>query len=603
MKLGNILIVDDTRANLDVLAGMLREHGYKVRPAPNGRLALRAVNAELPDLILLDIRMPEMDGYEVCRRLKADERFKDIPIIFISALTETADKLEAFRIGGVDYITKPFHAEEVLARVSVHLKLQQTLAELETARSAAEAANVAKSTFLRNMSHELRSPLNIILGYARLMQRFSRSLPNEQRDNLNVILRSGEHLNTLIANVLDLSRIEAGKIELEPHSFDLHHFLVDIEDMFALRASDKSLEFHVEPAENCPQFIKTDPVKLRQILINLLSNALTFTQDGGVVVRTGLAAGKTEIDERVDLFVEVEDSGPGIPPHELDQIFTPFFQGEAGKLAQTGTGLGLAISRDFSKLLGSDLEIETEFGRGTKFHFQIPVEIVADIEDPTDAENQQVVTLAPDQANHKILIADDKWANRQILFKLLQPLGFDLREARNGKEAVEIWQDWEPDLVWLHLRMPVMDGFEATRQIKTVENGPETIVIAVTASAFDEERAIIETIGSDDFLRRPYRLTDVYAMLEKHLQVRFLYDGVEDKPRDEDIAKIPTDSLKKITPEILAELESAIQRLDIEVVEKIIAQIRTQDETLADVLDILSKDFNYDPILAEIRKI
>ncbi len=600
---GNILIVDDTRANLDVLAGILRDHGYKVRPAPSGRLALRAVKAERPDIVLLDIRMPEMDGYEVCRRLKADEETNDIPIIFISALTETADKLEAFRAGGVDYVTKPFHAEEVLARVSVHLKLQRTLDELAAARQAADAANVAKSTFLRNMSHELRSPLNIILGYASLMQRFSRSMPNEQRDNLSVILRSGEHLNTLVGNVLDISRIEAGVQDVELREFDLHHFLSDLDDMFALQASDKGLEYHVEPLDDCPQFVKTDPVKLRQILINLLGNALAYTTEGGVILRVGLPEGTDSAQNLDSLFFEVEDSGIGIPDHELGQIFEPFYQGQAGKEAQNGTGLGLAISQEFVKLLGSDLNVHTESGRGTKFNFNLPVEIFSDLQPDSETEGPEVVAIAPNQPTYKVLITDDKWANRQILFKLLQPMGFDLREARNGVEAVEIWEAWQPDLIWMHLRMPVMDGFEATRRIKSGPNSENTAIIAVTASAFDEERANIEAIGSDDFLRRPYRIADVYAMMEKHLGVRFVYDDAEEIAPTEETVQIQPESLAAVSPEIRAELEAAIQRLDVETIELLIAQIREQDESLAIAMDILTQDFKYDQILEALQQI
>ncbi len=600
---GNILIVDDTLANLDVLAGILRDEGYKVRPAPSGKLALRAIKAEKPDLVLLDIRMPEMDGYEVCRQVKADDEYKDIPIIFISALTDTADKIEAFKVGGVDYVTKPFHAEEVLARVSAHLKLQRTLEALEAARVAAESANVAKSTFLRNMSHELRSPLNIILGYTSLMQQFSRSLPNEQRENLNVILRSGEHLHTMIDNILDLSKIEAGVLDLEMASFDLHHFLDDLEDMFALWASEKNLAFNIQPEENCPKFIRTDAVKLRQILINLLGNAITFTEEGGIILRVGPVGDVDPDIQQTNLVFEIEDSGPGILDDEFDRIFEPFFQGEAGKKAQTGTGLGLAISQEFVQLFGSELIVETTLSQGTQVKFELPVELTTSIAEHQEEDGPQVVALAPDQANYKILIADDKWANRQILFKLLQPMGFDLREARHGAEAVEIWETWQPDLVWIHLRMPVMDGFEATRRIKSAESGQNTVIIAVTASAFDEERATIEAIGSDDFLRRPYRLAQVYEMLEKHLEVKFLYDDDQKTTTSEETVRLDPEALAALPEETLTELSAAVRRLDVDIIEKLITQIKEQDEALGIALDVLTGDFKYDQILEAIQKI
>jgi len=600
--LGDILIVDDTRGNLEVLAEILREQGYRVRPAPSGHLAIRAVRAQRPDLILLDIRMPEMDGYEVCRRIKADDETNDIPIIFISALAETADKLEAFRVGGVDYVTKPFRSEEVLARVDVHLKLQRTLEELQAARVAAEAANSAKSIFLQNMSHELRSPLNIILGYASLMHRYSRSLPTEQRDYLNVIIRSGEHLHALIGNILDLSKIEAGTLELELSSFNLDKMLDDLEDMFALRANEKDVELHIEQADDCPGFIRTDPVKLKQVLINLMSNAVTFTQEGGVVLRVSRSDGSAPQAKKVNLTFEVEDSGSGIPEEELDHIFDSFFQGEGGKKAQSGTGLGLAISQDYVNLLGSELQIETEYGRGTKIHFVLPVEISNAEEEASGEDGLQVVALVSGQRTYKILIADDKWANRQILYKLLQPLGFDLREARHGGEAIEIWEKWKPDLIWMHLRMPVMNGFEATQRIKATERGQETVIITVTASAFDEERAIAESIGSDDFLRRPYRLAQVYAMLKKHLGVRFLYDNTVEVVPSVDRVKIQLDALAALPTELLTELESAVHRLDVYTIEGLITQIKSEDESLAFSLETLTQSFEYDQILDAIQR-
>ncbi|HBY76712.1 MAG TPA: hybrid sensor histidine kinase/response regulator, partial [Cyanobacteria bacterium UBA11148] len=294
----NILIVDDTPQNLQVLSATLSEQGYKIRGVVKGQMAIRAARSSPPDLILLDIRMPEMDGYQVCEHLKADPQTRDIPVIFISALDDVFDKVKAFTVGGVDYITKPFQVEEVLARVENQLtiqrlskqlqqqnqKLQQEIEERMKAEKAAEAASKAKTEFLANMSHELRTPLNAILGFSQVMSRDS-ALSTEQREYLGIINRSGEHLLELINDVLDLSKIEAGMISLYESNFDLYHLLDNLEEMFEIKAEQKNLQLIFIVPSNVPQYIKSDAKKLRVCLINLLGNAIKFTEYGTVTLR------------------------------------------------------------------------------------------------------------------------------------------------------------------------------------------------------------------------------------------------------------------------------------------------------------------------------
>ncbi|MEA5468664.1 hybrid sensor histidine kinase/response regulator, partial [Spirulina sp. 06S082] len=286
---GNILIVDDTPENLQVLSATLYREGYKVRGVVNGFMALKVAKLGAIDLILLDIKMPDMDGYEVCEKLKVNEITAEIPVIFISALDATLDKVRAFQVGGVDYITKPFQIPEVLARVENQLtirnlqqelqqqnqQLQQEIGERKKAELAAEHALRAKSEFLTNMSHELRTPLNVILGFTQVMNRDS-AIADEQRENLTIINQSGEHLLELINDILDLSKIESGVIIFEENDFDLYQLLDNLEAMFLLAAERKGIRLNFAIAPNVPPYIRTDEKKLRSCLINLLNNAIKF---------------------------------------------------------------------------------------------------------------------------------------------------------------------------------------------------------------------------------------------------------------------------------------------------------------------------------------
>ncbi|HEY9709851.1 MAG TPA: response regulator, partial [Oculatellaceae cyanobacterium] len=308
---GNILIVDDTPENLQVLSATLSERGYQVRGVIKGKMAIRAARSAPPDLILLDIRMPDMNGYEVCEQLKTDSETSDIPVIFISALDEVLDKVKAFQVGGVDYVTKPFQVEEVLARVEHQLtirrlsqqlltqneQLQQEIQERKKAEEAAAAASQAKSEFLANISHELRTPLNAIIGFTQVMSRDS-ILSVEQRQYLGIINRSGENLLELINDVLELSKIEAGMIALDESSFDLYWLLDNLELMFQIKAEQKNLDLIFIVSSNVPQYIKTDEKKLRGCLINLLGNAIKFTERGRITLRVSMGNGESGVGSR-----------------------------------------------------------------------------------------------------------------------------------------------------------------------------------------------------------------------------------------------------------------------------------------------------------------
>ena len=495
-------------------------------------------------------------------------------------------------------------------------RVEERTAELAIAKEKAEVANQAKSTFLANMSHELRSPLNAILGFAQLMTR-SQTLPPEHQENIGIVARSGEHLLTLINNVLDLSKIEAGHTTLNPKNFDLYRLLDDVEDMFQLKADDQHLQLIFERSPDVPRYVRTDEVKLRQVLINLLNNALKFTKDGGVSVRvTGenreSGMGNQEVAPHsllptpYFLFFEVEDTGAGIAPEELDSLFEAFVQTQTGKESQEGTGLGLPISRQFVQLMGGEMTVSSEVGCGTTFKFDITVSVV----DATDIENKQpmrrVIGLEPNQPTYRILIVDDKPVNRQLLMKLLNPLGFELQEASNGKQAIEVWDTFEPHLIWMDMRMPIMDGYEATKHIKTTTKGQATAIIALTASVLEEERAVILSTGCDDFMRKPFRETDIFEAMNKHIGVRYLYEeptaadalGTEDTSN----SVLTVAAFRALPQSWVIELKQALLNVDLDLIATIIEQIHSQDAALAKAIANCIDNFEYDNILKLISE-
>jgi len=474
-------------------------------------------------------------------------------------------------------------------------ELKEALLELEKARNAAQAANRAKSAFIANMSHELRSPMNAVLGFSQLMAR-SPYLTPEHQENIQIIIRSGQHLLTLINNVLDLSKMEAGRVTLEENNFDLFHLLEELHSMFELSAKQKGLQLIFQQSPLIPRYICTDEIKLRQVLINLLSNGIKFTDAGGVSLNVG-------VEDTDKLTFTVEDSGPGIALEDIERLFQPFVQTEVGKQAKEGTGLGLAISQAFVELMGGEIIVSSQVGEGSTFNFYIKAKLVSEKEIPKPQKIPKVVALETNQPTYRILVVDDKELNRLLLVKLLSPLGFELKEASNGQEAVEIAHDWEPHLIWMDMRMPVMDGYDATKIIKHTLKGQAIAIIALTASILDERRAVILSEGCDDFLRKPFREEEIFQVMAKHLGVRYIYeDNQEDFSLKPGIEEVMTqEAFKALPPQVVNSLAQAIEIADLELVETILKEVETRNGNLAQAIRNCLDNFEYDKVLKFIR--
>lgn len=475
-------------------------------------------------------------------------------------------------------------------------ELRQSETKALELAAKAEAANQAKSTFIANMSHELRSPLNAVIGFSQLMMR-TNDLPREHYENVSIINRSGDYLLTLINNILDLSKIEAGKTTLNTQNCDLYYLLEDLEDMLQLRATNAGIELIFVKDDRVPRFIRIDEVKLRQVLINLLGNAIKFTKMGNVKL---LVTTVDVAEQECTLNFSVRDTGVGIAPEELSDLFVSFSQAQAGKEKQEGTGLGLSISQRFVQLMGGEITVASELGQGTTFQFQIPIQLGR--ESLADANpKMRTLALAPDQPTYKILVVDDKPINCQLLIKLLQPMGFEVQEASNGQEAIAIWDRWEPHLIWMDMRMPIMDGYEATKHIKSTLKGNATAVIALTASVLEEEKAILLSAGCDDFIRKPFSEQMIFDTLAKHLGVRYLYEQVPTHAQELESSSLEinlnSENLKIMSESWVMQLYKAAMEADKNIVIGLIDQIPEEEISLARSLTKLARNFQFEKLI------
>jgi PAS domain S-box-containing protein len=488
---------------------------------------------------------------------------------------------------------------DITDRKETEERLQTTFLQLKENERKAEAANRAKSVFISNMSHEIRTPLNAILGFSQLLGRNPELSPHHRRD-IETINRSGQHLLSLINDILEISRIEAGRTELYDEPFNLPDIIDDIERMFRSRCEAKGLSLIIEPSENLPHTLSGDPGKLRQIFINLLGNAVKFTKQGGIAMRVRcITEGSSEsVDEKpVRLIVEVEDSGIGIAEEDQQVLFQPFEQAADGHKAG-GTGLGLAICSEYARLMGGDVTVRSRPGQGSCFRFEGLFRLSENGAVPKSAAPRWVIGVDGMTEEIRVLVADDQPENRAVLVTMLEQVGFTVQVATNGIEAIDAFNQFQPNVVLMDMRMPEMDGYEATRRLKADDRSRNVPIIAVTASVFEEGKQQVIEAGVDGFVRKPIKQPELFEVIGACLDLTFIYadtEPTETTTPDQPNGQSPVD-LTTLPDDLITELRNAVAEGDMTRFTELLEPFEDEQTALVGQLRSLAESFAYDQL-------
>lgn len=511
------------------------------------------------------------------------------------------------------------HLGTAVQQADLLRQTQQQAQALAVAKRAADAASQAKGDFLASMSHELRTPLNAILGFTQILHDDD-SLDAAHRDLIAIVNRSGNHLLGLVNNVLSLAKIEANKITLNNRAFDLHQLLQAVDDLLRLKAEAKGIQLVVVPPPPLPHQLWADESKLRQILINLIGNAIKFTPQGSVVVRSRLQQNLSDLAQPYRLNIVVQDTGVGIDSEEIAHLFQPFHQTQSGRRSAEGTGLGLSLSYNFAQLMGGDITVTSQPGGGSTFVVSLPVGTAA-IAARSEQPEQDIIHLVPHQPAPRILVADDVTESRLLMRHWLEGAGFEVREASQGQEAIDLWQSWKPHLICLDMRMPVLDGYDVARRVRESPGGDTTAIIAVTASVFEEQRADCLAAGCDAVLPKPLQRRVLLDHIGRSLNLAYQYTTGSQLDEDGSMVKhrlqgtmsvqadysgqssikdhrpLTEDDLSLLTPDWLSQVHQAAQAADDRRVRQLIAQLSPEQDPLAQRLNRLVNDFRLDVII------
>ncbi|MGR3278954.1 PAS domain S-box protein [Acaryochloris marina NIES-2412] len=570
-----------------------------------GYTPTKLMNLTLPEIVHPDDRTVEeaerqrlitgvISNY--CLEIRClHQQGREVWVLLNASQVKSQRTFSPYCIVQVQDIHKRKQGEASLQSFNTNLEqlVEERTSQLKAAIETAEIANQAKSRFIANMSHEFRTPLHGIMGFSQLLLKDPHITP-EQQSSLNTIHRSSEHLLSLVNEVITLSKVEAGMLTYESKDVNLHDLCEGVQDLFSLQAVSKNLQFQIELTPDIPQYVRTDAQKLRQILINLLGNALKFTKQGRVdcLVQWRSASSKASSHQ---LGFTIQDTGPGIPEHLLPQLFESFAQDPLTRDKFGGIGMGLTICQRFIHLLKGDISIGSVEGQGTTVRFHIPVELGEPILEPSVSQ-RTAVRLAEHQIPYRILVVEDYPDNREILVMMLETVGFEVQEAENGQEAVDINRTWHPHLIWMDLQLPLLNGLEATQLIKAQTPDPP-VIIAITAQALESDEVKALKAGCDDYLTKPYQASQVFEKMAQHLDIAYRYDTPNPSRPSSNPIPLTIEQLAPMPRSWIQLLHDAAIELDEDMLNQLMKDIPNDQPSLKSSLEYLMSTYQYDVIM------